>query len=149
MHTPAPNVVPFPRWLPAADAAQAFGIAERTLRHRAERGQVQRRRDGRAVVYLVNVATPATTPAIAATTPATVATTPATTPATGNPATVADTAAVAALVDALTNAIERAARAELELATVAAELDRVRAVAAELERRLVRRGELLRAALRR
>jgi len=148
MNTPAPNVVPFPRWLPAAAAAQAFGVAERTLRHRAERGHVQRRRDGRAVLYLV----PATTPATVATTPATTPATVATTPATGNPATLAgsaDATAVAALVEAFTAAIERATRAELERDAVAAELDRVRSVAAELERRLVRRGELLRAALRR
>ncbi len=142
MHTqPAPNVVPLPRWLPAADAARALGIAERTLRHRAERGAVQRRRDGRAVLYLVTAAIPA----IEAATPATET---ATETAIRQPATVADTAAVAALVNALQAALERAARAELAQAATAAELERAQAVAADLAQRLIRRGELLRRIVR-
>lgn len=88
-----------------------LGIAERTLRLHAERGRVARRRDGRAVLYLV-------TPATHAGMPVAVANVTAATPAT--PAT--DTGNASELVAALIGAVERATRAELENERLRAEL---------------------------
>ena len=128
------KVVQIPRWLPAAQAAQALGVAERTLRHRAAHGSIQRRRDGRQVLYLVT----------SAVTPATV------TPNT-RPATLAEPAAIAALAGELAAALERAVRAELErdgaralVAQLEAERDAARAAGVDLAARLVKRGRILR-----
>lgn len=114
----AGNIIALPQWLPATDAAKALGIAERTLRLRAERGQVARRRDGRAVLYQVTPATHSGMPvAVANVIPATPAT----------PATDAGNAPEAsALVNALVGAVERATRVELEHAAALAELERMR-----------------------
>lgn len=110
------NVVRLPQWLPSADAARALGIAERTLRLHAERGQVVRRRDGRTVLYQV-------TPSADAGMPVAVANVGSAMPATS----ATDAGNTDALVSALERALERALRAELANASTAAELANVRA----------------------
>ena len=45
------------QWVPAHVAAAALGIAERTLRHRAAHGQIERRREGATVLYRVDADT--------------------------------------------------------------------------------------------
>ncbi len=106
------NVTTLPVWLPPADAAIALGIAERTLRLRASRGELQRRRDGRQTLYRVE---PQTTAAVDAGMPVAVANF---TPAIG-----IDVAAIAALA-------ERAIRAEIEAERLRGELATMRRQAA-------------------
>jgi hypothetical protein len=51
----AANCVPASGWLSSADAARALGLSERTLRLRAEHGEILRRRNGKSVLYHVPV----------------------------------------------------------------------------------------------
>ena len=150
------NVVAAPRWIPTAAAAAALGIAERTLRPRAAKGQIERRRDGAQTVYRVTAAVDGN-PATATTNgnpaterqPATRRRQPATPAAAVDlaplVAALVDAERRAALVDAERRAAElQAAQLRADLAAAVATLDQVRAAAADLERRHVKRGALLR-----
>jgi hypothetical protein len=115
------TIVPLPRWLNAADAAAALGIAERTLRKRVLQGLVQRRSDAGRSMYLV---APQQAPQAQAA---------------GMPDAVPQarqaqqarhgTADAAPIVAALVSAVERATRAELAADALRIELD---AASAEL-----------------
>lgn len=48
-----PNLIQLPRWGTAKEAAAAYGIAARTLRHWATRGKVKRRGSGADTRYLL------------------------------------------------------------------------------------------------
>jgi len=116
------KIVPIPQWLEPEAAAAVLGISVRTLRHRAAKGQVTRRRDGSTVLYQVKAAATAAMPngkplAIAAATPARTAT------PNGN----------AELVTALVSAVDRAARAEARVEALTAEAERLRGQVRELE----------------
>lgn len=50
------NVLTMPRWLSPKEAAKALGIAPRTLRKRGKNGLIERRREGRRMLYRVDKA---------------------------------------------------------------------------------------------
>jgi len=106
------NITTLPVWLPPADAARTLGIAERTLRLRASRGEIQRRRDGRQTLYRID--------------PQTTAAAHRGVPTAGAGPTLAGAGDVASIV-ALA---ERAIRAEIEAERLRAELDTMRRQAA-------------------
>lgn len=114
------KIVPIPQWLEPEAAAAVLGISVRTLRHRAAKGQVTRRRDGSTVLYQVRAAAmPNGKPlAIAAATPTRTAM------PNGN---------ASELVNALVSAVDRAARAEARIDALTAEADRLRGQVRELE----------------
>jgi hypothetical protein len=128
------TIVPLPRWLNAADAAAALGIAERTLRKRVLQGLVQRRSDAGRSMYLV---APQQAPQAQAA---------------GMPDAVPQarqaqqarhgTADAAPIVAALVSAVERATRAELAADALRIELDATRAEldAASAELAAARKG---------
>jgi hypothetical protein len=106
------NITTLPVWLPPADAARTLGIAERTLRLRASRGELQRRRDGRQTLYRID---PQTTAAAHRGVP--------TAAAGPTSAGAGDVASIVALA-------ERAIRAEIEAERLRLELDTMRRQAA-------------------
>jgi hypothetical protein len=117
------KIVNLPQWLEPEAAAAALGISYRTLRDRAQRGEIARRRDGRCVLYRVAIVAPDTgTPlAIANVKVAKVA------------KVAPDTGTAAELVTALVSAVDRAARAEARVESLTAEAERLRAQVRELE----------------
>jgi len=114
------KIVTLPRWLAPDAAAAVLGISVRTLRHRAAKGQVTRRREGQAVLYQVKGAAilDGLPLAVAAATPTRTAM------PNGN---------AAELVSALVDAVDRAARAETRVDALTAENGRLQARMRELE----------------
>ena len=108
-----------PQWLPTNEAAEALGIHRRTLVRRARRGEVSTRTsaDG-AVLYAV--------PEGAAPASATRAR-----PQGATRAPQGETPPPAILLEALSEALVRAGRAEAERDAARAELERIRQTAAE------------------
>ena len=135
-----------PLWLPPSEAAAMLGISERGLRLRAERGDVQRRKQGRGVVYRVERAPMPEAPAEATAGSATAVV----------PLTAGSAGSIAAVVDALVSAVERATRAEAErdqaiarCAVIEKERDQARAVATDLGEAMRRRAIIVRDLARR
>ncbi len=121
--TTSPKIVSLPQWLEPAAAAAALGISGRTLRDRAQKGEIARRRDGRCVLYRVAIVAPDSgmPPATASVRVATVA-----------PA-APDSGTGGELVAALVAAVDRAARAEAKVDALTAENGRLQARMRELE----------------
>ena len=117
------KIVNLPQWLEPEAAAAALGISYRTLRDRAQRGEIARRRDGRCVLYRVAIVAPATGMPLA-TASVKVAKVAKVAPDTGN---------AAELVSALVDAVDRAARAETRVEALTAENSRLQARIRELE----------------
>lgn len=154
MPQPQPPLL-IPRWLPIDQAAAALGISARTLRHRAQHDRIERKREDGQTLY--RVAGPARHPR-----PLPIAVATAETAPTAIAAHVAAGAVdLAPLVAALVDAERRAAAVDqvrdqlrtaeiaigqlrADLATATAERDQVRTAAADLERRHIYRGRLLR-----
>jgi hypothetical protein len=118
--TTSPKIVSLPQWLEPAAAAAALGISGRTLRDRAQKGEIARRRDGRCVLYRVAIVAPDSgmPPATASVRVATVA---------------PDSGTASELVSALVAAVDRAARAEAKVDALTAENGRLQAQVRELE----------------
>lgn len=114
------------RWIPATDAARLLGIAERTLRLRAERGQIERRRSGRHTLYRVPTLPEIETAGLPA---ATGTGADAALDAIGSHVIAAFNRAIGAAIDRAVAAELRAARAEALLSadTATAEFEQVRA----------------------
>ena len=121
--TADPKIVSLPQWLDPAAAAAALGISGRTLRDRAAKGEIARRRDGRCVLYRVAIVAPDTgkPPATANVRVAKVATV------------APDTGTGGELVAALVAAVDRAARAEARVDALTAENGRLLTRVRELE----------------
>ena len=117
------KIVNLPQWLEPEAAAAALGISYRTLRDRAQRGEIARRRDGRCVLYRVAIVAPDTGMPLAT--------------ASVKVAKVAkvapDTGTASELVSALVAAVDRAARAEARVEALTAEADRLRGQVRELQ----------------
>ena len=135
-----------PLWLPPSEAAAMLGISERGLRLRAERGDVQRRKQGRCVVYRVERAPMPEAPAEATSGSATAVV----------PLTAGSAGSIAEVVAALVSAVERATRAEAErdqaiarCAVIEHERDQARAAATDLASALQKRAVIVRDLARR
>lgn len=145
--------------MPIEQAAAALGISARTLRHRAQHDRIERKREDGQTLYRVAGAArqPRQSPIAVATDETATGNETATQPATPAATAVDLAPLVAALVDAERRAAAvdqvrgqlRAAELEIgqlraDLAAAVATLDQVRTAAADLERRHVKRGRLLR-----
>lgn len=117
------KIVNLPQWLDPEAAAAALGISGRTLRDRAHRGEIARRRSGRCVLYRIAIVAPESGMPLAT--------------ASVRVATVArvapDTGTASGLVSALVDAVDRAARAETRVDALTAENGRLQARMRELE----------------